>query len=57
MYRVGCRNLKENDHRDHLRTDGDMKKDLKETEKQGMNFVHPTENGDKEKTLVNTVNP
>jgi len=57
MYRVGCRNLKERDHCDHLSTDGDIKKDLKETKKQGMNFIHPTENAGKEKTLVNTVNP
>lgn len=57
MYRVGCRNLKERDHCDHLSTDGDIKKNLKETERQGMNLIHLTQNGDKEKTIVNTVNP
>jgi len=57
MYRVWCRNLKERDHCDHLSTDGDIKKDLKETERQGMNLIHLTQNRDKEKTLVNTVNP
>jgi len=57
MYRVGCRNLKERDHCDHLSIDGDIKKDLKETERQGMNLIHLTRNRDKEKTLVNTVNP
>jgi hypothetical protein len=34
-----------------------LQKDLKETERQGMNLIHLTQNGDKEKTLVNTVNP
>jgi len=51
MYRVGCRNLKERDHCDHLSTDGDIKKDLKETENQGMNFVHLTEKGTRRKPL------
>jgi len=57
MYRVGCRNLNKRDHHEHLSTDGNIKKDLKETERQGMNLIHLTQNGDKEKTLVNTVNP
>jgi len=45
------------DHCDHLSTDGDIKKDIKETERQGINLIHLTHNRDKEKTLVNTVNP
>lgn len=57
MYRVDCRNLNEMDHCHHLSTDENIKKDLKETERQGMNLIHLTQNGDKEITLVNTVNP
>jgi hypothetical protein len=47
MYGVGCRNLKERDHCDHLSTDADNKRNLKETERQGMNWIHLIQNGDK----------